>query len=128
MTDKAELAFKSFNPKVMLGNIAHIKGIISRIRQKEGGIGSEQDELSLHRIMHDLDLLVDMVDGLKAAFDTLKGQYDTMVATLGIQQNQSATLRETYERMLQERADRIKELERQLGLRPAPEDQDETSG
>lgn len=125
MTDKAELALKSFNPQVMLGNISHVKTLISRIRQKEGGIGSEADEMALHRMIHDLDLLVDIVDGLKARYDELRGQFDTVAAALSTQQEQTMGLKQVYERMLQERSDRIKELEQELGLRPTPETPEE---
>jgi hypothetical protein len=118
MSDKKTLAFKSFNPKDMLSNIDLVKGMIQRIRQKEGGIGSEDDELALHRIIHDLDLLVDMVDGVKASYDDLKGQFNTTSASVATLQSQLSGLKGVYEKMLQDRNDRIKELETQLGSRP----------
>ena len=90
MDEPQEIPLRRFNPKVMLDNIDYVRDMMQRIRQKEGGIGSVEDELSLHRVIQDLDLLVDITDGLKV----------------------------TYEKMVQERNDRIKELETELGIRP----------
>ncbi len=112
-----ELPLRSFNPKVMLDNIASVKNIISRVRQREGGIGSDDDELTLHRLIHDLDLLVDIVDGLKARYDDLHGQFSTAVDTAVTFKKQNESLKTTYEGMLNTRTDRIKELEEQYGLR-----------
>tara|TARA_S200002703_G_C3701314_1_gene215384 strand:+ start:400 stop:687 length:288 start_codon:yes stop_codon:yes gene_type:complete len=69
MTDKQD---RAFNPEAMLGNISHVKSMIQRIRQKDGGIGSENDELCLHRVVHDIDLLADMVATLKLGVAKLK--------------------------------------------------------
>ena len=112
------LAMKRFSAKMMLNNIDHIKDIIQRIRQKEGGIGSEEDELSLYRMVQDLDLLIDMVDGVKAAYDELLGKFDTVAHAALTLQNQNESLKATYEKMVQDRSDRIKELETELGIRP----------
>ncbi len=113
-----ELPLKHFSSQVMLSNIGSVKSIIQRIRQQEGGVGSLEDELSLHRMIQDLDLLVDMVDGIKANYDELHGKFDTITASAIVLQNQNQTLKETYEKMLQIRNHKIKELERQLGPRP----------
>jgi len=109
VNDMDDVAPKSFSPHAMLGNIANIKGIIQRVRQKDGGIGADGDELCLHRAIHDIDLLVDIVEALKTAH--------------GQVQNKLVTLQQTYEGMLHERNERIKELERQLGIRPTPPEQ-----
>lgn len=114
MTQQNPPALKTFSPKVMIDNIAHIRSMISRIRQQEGGIGAPEDEMALHRVIHDIDLLVDIVDGLKAAFDNLQAKYDNILA--GASQIQE--LRTVYERMLTERNEYIKTLERKLGIRP----------
>lgn len=129
MDEPKELPLKRFNPKVMLENIDCIRDMIQRIRQKEGGIGSAEDELSLCRAIQDLDLLVDIADGLKAAYDTLQSKFDTVSAAVLALQNQKESLTGTYKRMIQERDERIKELETTLGIRPKtteaePEDTD----
>lgn len=118
MEPQKELAMKSFSAKEMLANIEHVKTIVQRIRQKEGGVGSDEDELSLHRMVQDLDLLIDMVDGVKAAYDELRGQFDTVAAAAMTLQRQNETLKKTYEKMIQDRSDRVKELEIKLGIRP----------
>jgi len=69
MTDKPNLAF---NPEAMLGNLSHVKGMIKRIRQRDGGVGSQEDELSLHRTINDIELLADMIAGLKVSLSTMQ--------------------------------------------------------
>lgn len=69
MTDKPDLAF---NPEAMLGNLSHVKGMIKRIRQKDGGVGSQDDELALHRTINDIELLADMVAGLKLSLSAIQ--------------------------------------------------------
>lgn len=102
----------------MLSNINLIKGIIQRIRQKEGGVGAVDDELTLHRVLHDLDLLVDMVDGMKASYDTLKTSFDNLLAKHNLLATQGAGIKQVYEKMLHTREDRIKELQGQLESKP----------
>jgi hypothetical protein len=118
MSENDALPLKSFSAKVMLKNIGLVKTIIQRIRQKEGGIGSDEDELSLHRMIQDLDLLVDIVDGLKASYDELQSKFDIAAATAMTLQNQNQGMKALYEKMVEERNDRIKELETKLGTRP----------
>ncbi len=113
-----ELPLKRFSSQAMLSNIGSVKSIIQRIRQREGGVGSDEDELSLHRMVQDLDLLVDMVDGIKANYDEVYGKLETITASATVLQKQNQTLKDTYEKMIQGRNDVIKELERQLGLGP----------
>tara|TARA_R110002094_G_scaffold205242_1_gene176104 strand:- start:1720 stop:2001 length:282 start_codon:yes stop_codon:yes gene_type:complete len=69
VTDKPNLAF---NPEAMLGNLSHVKGMIKRIRQKDGGVGSQDDELALHRTINDIELLADMVAGLKLSLSAMQ--------------------------------------------------------
>lgn len=69
MTDKSSLAF---NPETMLNNLSHVKGMIKRIRQKDGGVGSQDDELALHRTINDIELLADMVAGLKLSLSEMQ--------------------------------------------------------
>tara|TARA_R110002096_G_scaffold127375_1_gene275158 strand:+ start:287 stop:568 length:282 start_codon:yes stop_codon:yes gene_type:complete len=69
VTDKPNLAF---NPEAMLGNLSHVKGMIKRIRQKDGGVGSQDDELALHRAINDIELLADMVAGLKLSLSAMQ--------------------------------------------------------
>ena len=114
MNEINPIPLKSFNPKVMLTNIGNVKNIIQRIRQREGGVGSDEDELTLHRLVHDIDLLVDIVDGLKASYDDLQSQMDTAVGTALPFKNQNESLKKSYDKMLSDRNDRIKELEKQL--------------
>lgn len=120
MDEQQELPLKRFSSKAMLKNIDGLRHIIQRIRQKEGGIGSLEDELCLYRAIQDQDLLVDIADGLKAAYDDQQGKLDTVAATALALQRQNIALKGTYERMVQERNDRIKELETKLGIRPEP--------
>lgn len=105
---------RSFNPQMMIGNIGNIRALIQRIRQKDGGIGSPEDELTLHRAIHDLDLLVDIVDGLKAAYSRQSENTQKVLAALETQQAQAVAAKQTYERMIEERNARIKELEQRL--------------
>ena len=98
----------------MLDNIELLRNMIQRIRQKEGGIGSQDDELALHRAIQDLDLLVDIADGLKASYDKLSQESQKLADTAMQIQRQKDGLKETYERMISERNERIKELEGQL--------------
>tara|TARA_S200002703_G_scaffold88889_1_gene76747 strand:- start:377 stop:664 length:288 start_codon:yes stop_codon:yes gene_type:complete len=83
MTDKQD---RAFNPEAMLGNITHVKDMIQRIRQKDGGLGSEDDELCLHRVVHDIDLLADMVATLKLGLAKLQkeaqGKIDMLSARI----------------------------------------------
>ena len=74
----------------MMKNVGKIKKIIQRIRNKEGGIGSDEDELALHRLVQDLNSLTDTIN----------------------------TLTEQYGEMLETRDNRIKELETQLNIPP----------
>jgi len=108
MTDETNPQVRSFNPQAMLDNIAATRQMIQRIRQKDGGIGSEQDELCLHRVIQDLDILVDMVEALKVSHVTLQQQAKTGIETL---QGQMESLKVKYEEMLEARNKRIKDLE-----------------
>lgn len=114
----SELPLKKFSAKVMLQNIGTVKTIIQRIRQKEGGVGSDEDELSLHRMIQDLDLLVDIVDGIKAHYDELDGKFSVAATSAMTLQKQNVAMKGVYEKMVQERNDRIIELEEKLKLRP----------
>ena len=118
MSNSEELPLKRFNPTVMLKNIDVVRSMIQRIRQKDEGIGSEEDELALHRTIQDIDLLVDITDGLKAHYDELDGQLS--VALTGVQNlhNQNVGMKTIYEKMVQERNERIVELEEKLKMRP----------
>jgi len=55
---------QNFNAQVMMTNVSHVKGMIQRIRQKDA-VGSEGDELILHRLLYDLESLVEVADTLK---------------------------------------------------------------
>ena len=114
MNDNVLPPLRMFNSQVMLDNIKLIKTMIQRIRQKEGGIGSDEDELSLHRSLQDLDLLVDIVDGIKAHHDNLAGNYDTIVAQYESLVKQRDALKNTYESMVAERNEIIKDLRLKL--------------
>ena len=62
----------------------------------------------------DLDLLVDVVDGLRAVYDKLENQFNEAQTTItGLREG-----RATYESMVAVRNVRIKDLERQLGVNP----------
>lgn len=56
---------QAFNPQAMLANVGGLKSMIQRIRQKDGGIGSVEDELVLHRAINDLDSLADLAGKLQ---------------------------------------------------------------
>ena len=85
MTDKQN---RAFNPEAMLGNMSLIKDMIQRIRQKDGGVGSEEDELCLHRAVHDIDLLADMVGTLKVGLARLQKQAQDKINTLSARVNE----------------------------------------
>lgn len=78
MADKPNLAF---NPEAMLGNLSYVKGMIKRIRQKDGGVGSQDDELALHRTINDIELLADMVASLKLSLSAMQKQASEVIAT-----------------------------------------------
>jgi len=129
MEDKKELALKSFSPKVMLENINSIRSMIQRIRQKEGGLWSVEDELTLYRAIQDIDLLVDIGDSLKVAYDALETKFNEVAGAALTLQNQNQSLKEIYEKMLQERNDRIQSLEAlQDKDVPGPEPDPEANG
>lgn len=69
-----------FNPEAMLGNLSHVKGMIKRIRQKDGGVGSQEDELSLHRAISDIELLAEMITGLKMSFSDMQQKAQEAIA------------------------------------------------
>lgn len=73
-------------------NIARVRAMITRIRNQEGGIGSTEDELILHRVIHDIDLLLAGIKSMKLSYDELLAGRDA----------------------------RIRELESQLGVREEP--------
>lgn len=77
MTDKPNIAF---NPEAMLGNLSHVKSMIKRIRQKDGGVGSQEDELSLHRVINDLESLADIVAGLKMSLTDMQQKAQGAIA------------------------------------------------
>lgn len=77
MTDKQDTAF---NPEAMLGNVSYVKDMIKRIRQKDGGVGSQEDELSLHRAISDTELLAGMVTGLRSSLVEIQRQANEAIA------------------------------------------------
>lgn len=102
---------RSFNAQALLDNVGQMRLLIQRIRQKDGGVGSQEDELTLHRAIHDLDLLVDIVDGLKASCSRLQEEAKNHAAIIEQQRTQLVSLKQVYEKMIAERNDKIKELE-----------------
>ncbi len=112
--DENEPVLKSFNPKVMLGNVNLIRKIIQRIRQSEGSIDSTEDELVLHRCLQDIDLLVDMADGLKASYDSVKTERDDLAAQNVELEAQLFGLEDTYEKILRVSKAEIKGLREEL--------------
>jgi len=77
VTDKQDTAF---NPEAMLGNVSYVKDMIKRIRQKDGGVGSQEDELSLHRAISDTELLAGMVTGLRSSLVEIQRQANEAIA------------------------------------------------
>ena len=69
-------------------------------------------------MIQDLDLLVDIVDGIKAHYDELDGNLSVAITSATTLQKQNVAMKEIYEKMVQERNDRIVELEEKLKLRP----------
>ena len=58
----AQLA--SFSPQNMMKNVDNVTALIRKIRLKQGGIGSPEDELVLCRIVLDLKFMTDIVESL----------------------------------------------------------------
>lgn len=104
MTD-TDPTFSNLNPQVVSDNIAHIKGMIRRIRQNEGGIGSQEDEMSLHRVVEDLVFLIDMLAKSKTSYAKLQTEFASM-ATAAVSQQTTV-----YEEQIAALNARIKELE-----------------
>lgn len=73
----------------MMSNLDFIAGLARRIRLKQG-VGSSEDELALCRVMLDLKFMTELVDALKSEIHGI------------------ASLKATYERMLEQKN---KELE-----------------
>ncbi len=86
-----------FSMDDMLQNVNLISEIARKIRHGRGGIGSPEDEMALLRVMEDLKYMVDMVDGLKKAYDQ----------DLGRANEENTGLRSTYEKMLGEKQRRL---------------------
>jgi len=63
---KPELLAKlaTFSPQDMLKNVDHVATIIRKIRLKQGGVGSSEDELVLCRMIFDLKFMTDIVENL----------------------------------------------------------------
>ena len=74
----------------MMKNVDKVNKIIQRIRNKEGGIGSDEDELTLYRLVQDLN---------------------SLTSTIGL-------LTKQYNEMLETRDERIQALEAQLNIPP----------
>lgn len=95
---------RPFNPAVVLSNIEAVKDILRRLRQKEGGLGSEQDELALSRMILDFDALFGLTETaralatralednakLLAVIDELKGQLDEHRSADGTRQGETS--------------------------------------
>lgn len=90
-----------------MDNVNGLRGMIQRVRQKEGGIGSVEDELVLHRAIQDLDLLVDIVDGLKAHNDKAFSELVERERKIRILERE----KESYEAMLSSMKERLEQLE-----------------
>ncbi len=89
--EQLETYLTTLNPRDMIKNLDFIAGMARRIRLKQG-VGSQEDELALCRVMLDLKFVTELVEALKADVDGLAG------------------LRATYERMLEEKNKEIKAL------------------
>lgn len=87
--EQLETYLATLSPRDMMANLDFIAGMARRIRLKQG-VGSQDDELALCRVMLDLKFMTELVDALKSDLNGI------------------ASLRTTYERMLE---DKNKELE-----------------
>lgn len=87
--EQLEVYLTTLSPRDMMANLDLIAGMARRIRLKQG-VGSQEDELTLCRVMLDLKFMTELVDALKSDIHGI------------------ASLRATYERMLE---DKNKELE-----------------
>lgn len=103
-------SLRDFSAKAMLENVAHLRDIISRIRQQEGGVGSVEDEMALHRALYDLDLLVDIADGLKAAHQNLERQHHDLGVVLEETRREMRSAKEGYENILKKKDEEIETL------------------
>lgn len=66
----------------ILTNIAYLRQMISRIRNKEGGLGSNEDEMALYRTLSDIDTLVAALENLKSVYDQAIAQRDETIREL----------------------------------------------
>ncbi len=57
----------------MPSNVDKVQSIIQRIRQKEG-VGSDEDELALHRLVQDFNLLKSAVQDLQSENQDLESR------------------------------------------------------
>lgn len=85
---------RSFSPTEMMGNIDKVSHIVRKIRLKQGGVGSQDDEVTLYRMMMDLKFMVDIADGLTMHVHQLQAASKESEAQL-------AGIRQYYEEKLQ---------------------------
>jgi hypothetical protein len=77
-----------------MGNIDKVSHIVRKIRLKQGGVGSQDDEVTLYRMMMDLKFMVDIADGLTMHVHQLQAASKESEAQL-------AGIRQYYEEKLQ---------------------------
>jgi len=102
-----EPTFKGFDSKVMLDNVSKLQLLIQRVRQNES-VGSDADELVIHRSIQDLDMLLDIISGLRAHTDQLDQKHERALSQI----KQLEQLCDRYEEMLETRNETIKQLEK----------------
>ena len=98
-----ELPLKSFNVQALIDNVAELRIIIQRVRQKEG-VGSDEDELAFHRAITDIDLLLDIIGGIKTAYESLAKDYTQALERIA----QLESVRDAHEQMIRTRDETIK--------------------
>ena len=54
----------TFNSQALMENVHALQGLIKKIRQKES-VGCDADELALHRAIHDIDMLLEIISTFK---------------------------------------------------------------
>ncbi len=87
-----EVYLTTLSPRDMMANLDFIAGLARRIRLKQG-VGSQEDELALCRVMLDLKFMTELVDALKSEVNGI------------------ASLRATYERMLEDKNEELRAAE-----------------
>ena len=109
---------KSFSPSEMMGNIDNVSHIVRKIRLKHGGIGSQEDELTLYRMMMDLKFMVDIADGLTLRvqqLEVMNKELDAQLSSIrGYYEGKLQTLQQALQQKTETNGDSVQPTETDL--------------